>query len=74
MGSFPNGGIATWGHHRVWLTPNPNNQMYKRKNFSIHGGWRSGSAGCIDLTNKMDDFAKWYEDNAKDVPLIVKYQ
>ncbi len=33
-----------------------------------------GSRGCIDLANQMDDFTKWYENNAKDIPLIVKYK
>jgi len=33
IGGFPSGGTATWGNHRVWLTPNSNNQMYGRTNF-----------------------------------------
>jgi hypothetical protein len=72
-GPWP-GAQDSWGTRRVWLKPNESNQMFGRKNLTIHGGSIPESRGCIDLANQMDDFAKWYEDNAKDVPLIVKYK
>ena len=72
-GPWP-GAQDAWGTRRVWLKPNESNQMFNRTNLSIHGGSEPGSRGCIDLTNQMDDFAKWYENNARDVPLIVKYK
>ncbi len=32
-----------------------------------------GSAGCIDLTSGMDDFAKWFKTNGKDLIIKVEY-
>lgn len=51
------GGTPAWGRYRFWLKPGENTQTFGRDNFSIHGGWTPGSAGCIDLTSEMDDFA-----------------
>ncbi len=45
------------GSYRFWLRPKADTNTFGRDNFSIHGGWFPGSAGCIDLTSKMDDFA-----------------
>lgn len=50
------GGVPAWGKHRFWLTPAENTRTFGRDNFSIHGGWVPGSAGCIDLTDQMDEF------------------
>jgi len=55
-GPWP-GGTRSWGNHRFWLTPEAKTDTFGRDNFSIHGGWIPGSAGCIDLTNEMDEFA-----------------
>ncbi len=55
-GPFP-GGRTAWGNYRFWLTPHPHTKTMGRDNFAIHGGWFPGSAGCIDLTDEMDDFA-----------------
>lgn len=55
-GKWP-GGTTARGHYRVWLEPDANTQTFGRDNFSIHGGLFPGSAGCIDLTGEMDDFA-----------------
>lgn len=55
-GPWP-GAKPSWGNYRVWLAPDPNTQTFGRDNFSIHGGSTPGSAGCIDLTSEMDDFA-----------------
>lgn len=55
-GPWPHGKPA-WGNYRVWLAPDHKTQTFGRDNFSIHGGWTPGSAGCIDLTSEMDDFA-----------------
>ena len=46
---------------------------YGRDNFSIHGDTEPGSAGCIDLTNYIDNFINWFENNNKDVILHVRY-
>ena len=67
------GGAAAWGEQRVWLEPSFNTNTYGRDNFSIHGGVTPGSAGCIDLTWQMPDFAKWYRNNGKDMIIHVKY-
>ena len=67
------GGSAAWGNHRIWLEPANETNTLNRSNFSIHGGVSFGSAGCIDLENGMDGFAKWFEKNGKDVIVHVKY-
>lgn len=51
------GGTPAWGRYRLWLKPDASTKTFGRDNFSIHGGWTPGSAGCIDLTSEMDDFA-----------------
>lgn len=50
------GDTPAWGKYRFWLKPSASTQTFGRDNFSIHGGWTPGSAGCIDLTSEMDDF------------------
>lgn len=55
-GEWP-GGTAAWGRHRFWLTPKAGTETFGRDGFSIHGGTAPGSAGCIDLTDEMDEFA-----------------
>lgn len=50
------GGRPSWGNYRAWLTPKPRTQTYGRGGFAIHGGSEPGSAGCIDLTDTMDEF------------------
>jgi hypothetical protein len=51
------GGTPAWGNYRFWLKPEAGTNTFGRDSFSIHGGWTPGSAGCIDLTSEMDDFA-----------------
>lgn len=67
------GSTMSWGKSRVWLEPAKETNTYGRGGFSIHGGWEPGSAGCIDLTEQMDDFAKWFKNNGKDLILYVTY-
>ena len=55
-GEWP-GGQSSWGRYRFWLTPAPSTETLGRDKFSIHGGSSPGSAGCIDLTDHMDEFA-----------------
>jgi hypothetical protein len=50
-------GTPAWGKYRFWLEPGPDAKTFGRDNFSIHGGLVPASAGCIDLTSEMDDFA-----------------
>ena len=70
--AWPGGSIA-WGEQRVWLEPSKDTNTYGRDNFSIHGGSVPGSAGCIDLTGQMSEFAQWYKENDKDIIIHVKY-
>ena len=63
----------SWGISRVWLEPSKNTNTLGRDNFSIHGGIEPGSAGCIDLTNYIDNFTNWFENNGLDLILSVKY-
>ncbi|TSD87794.1 DUF2778 domain-containing protein [Mycobacterium sp. KBS0706] len=51
------GNEMSWGNYRLWLRPLRNVNTFGRDGFTIHGGWYPGSAGCIDLTGNMDDFA-----------------
>lgn len=72
MGKWP-GGRWAWGNSRIWLEPESGTNTYGRSNFSIHGGSEAGSAGCIDLTDKMDDFANTFRNYGHDLLLKVKY-
>ena len=55
-GPWP-GGTPVWGKNRIWLEPMPGTNALGRTDLAIHGGWIQGSAGCIDLTGLMPDFA-----------------
>ena len=72
VGTWP-GSIESWGSQRVWLEPGNDTDTMGRNNFSIHGGTKPGSAGCIDLTNQMGIFAFWFLNNGKDMIVHVKY-
>jgi len=41
--------------------------------FSIHGGWVAGSAGCIDMTSKIQEFVVLFGFIGKDLIVTVKY-
>lgn len=67
-----------WGNYRAPLTPYPGQDMFNRDSFYIHGGSIPGSHGCIDLTDQMDDFAKYYivwqkETGNNSIDLTVDY-
>lgn len=68
------GGKSSWGRNRVWLQPRPGTNTHGRTGFSIHGGDTPGSAGCVDLTTAMPDFASEFVSYGKDLVLKVKYQ
>ncbi len=62
-----------WGDVYTPLKASPNTNTYGRDSFYIHGGWFAGSAGCIDLTGKNEQFhsiIRLYERNFR---LVVKY-
>jgi len=40
---------------------------------AIHGGDIPGSAGCIDLTHNMPDFANTFRNLGRDLKLYVDY-
>ncbi len=58
---------------RVWLEPSKETNTYGRDRFSIHGGWFSGSAGCIDLTSQIDNFVALFGFIGKDLIVNVQY-
>ena len=69
----------SWGNYRLRITPIGNQKMYDRGDFYVHGGSLAGSHGCIDLTNNMDDFAKFFgvwssANKKKTIPMVVKYK
>ena len=68
------GGESSWGRHRVWLHPlDSSTHTFGRSGFSIHGGDSPGSAGCIDLTTHIDDFAKRFVEYDTDLVVHVDY-
>jgi len=69
----------SWGNYRLPITPSKGNQMYGRGSFYVHGGSLRGSHGCIDLTDDMEDFAKFFgiwsaSTKKKQIPLLVNYK
>lgn len=72
-GKWP-GSVIAWGAHRVWLHPKDGTNTYGRKDFSIHGGWKAGSAGCIDLTSYIGEFVSMFLEYGKDMELVVEYR
>ena len=72
IGSWP-GSYYSWGNSRVWLEPSKETNTYGRDDFSIHGGWVPGSAGCIDLTSNMDNFVALFDYIGNDLIIQVEY-
>lgn len=69
----------SWGNYRLRITPTGGQKMYGRGDFYVHGGSLAGSHGCIDLTDAMDDFAKFFgvwssANKKKTIPMVVKYK
>ena len=71
-GEWP-GGRYSWGNNRIWLEPVQGTDNKNRTNLSIHGGKEYGSKGCIDLTDKMDEFTEKFKKYGHDMILRVKY-
>ena len=71
-GGWP-GSEYSWGNSRVWLEPSKETNTYGRDDFSIHGGWVPGSAGCIDLTSNMDNFVALFDYIGNDLIIKVEY-
>jgi hypothetical protein len=69
----------SWGNYRLKITPIGGQKMYGRSSFYVHGGSLEGSHGCIDLTDQMQDFAKFFgvwssANKKKTLPMTVKYK
>ena len=79
-GQWP-GGLISWGNARVWLNPQEVNVIdpstglpIMRNNFSIHGGWVLGSAGCIDMTsNDLPFFRMLGQSKESNIKVRVNY-
>ncbi len=67
------GGKDSWGNNRIWLEPVQGTDNKDRTGLSIHGGKEYGSGGCIDLTDKMDEFTDKFKKYGHDMILNVKY-
>ena len=63
----------SWGNNRIWLEPARGTDNKDRTHLSIHGGKEYGSKGCIDLTDKMDEFTDKLKKYGHDMLLNVKY-
>lgn len=50
------GSASAWGNYRITIHVFPGTKIYDRGGFFLHGGTVPGSAGCIDLSLRMDDF------------------
>lgn len=77
LGRFP-GGTTPWGNCRIPITKTEEQaKKTERDGFTIHGGSRRGSAGCIDLTDNDEKFCNFIEKyRGKDqnsIPLTVEY-
>jgi Protein of unknown function (DUF2778) len=69
---------AGWGNYRITLRIYPGTVTHGRGGFFIHGGSTPGSAGCIDLTSRMDQFvldlrARVGRSNNCYIPVKVEY-
>lgn len=69
----------SWGNYRLRINPTGGQKMYGRGDFYVHGGSLGGSHGCIDLTDEMEDFAKFFtvwstSNGKKTIPMTVKYK
>jgi hypothetical protein len=71
------GGTRSWGTERVWADPTKatveSGLTFGRSDMAIHGGEIPGSAGCIDLTQQMADFAKKFRRLGIDLKLYIDY-
>jgi hypothetical protein len=68
----------SWGDYRLRINSNVGTVTHGRGDFYVHGGSFEGSHGCIDLTDSMEDFAKFFgtwstSTNKKTIPLVVDY-
>lgn len=77
FGKYP-GSTYAWGNCRIPITKTEEQtKKTERDGFTIHGGSRRGSAGCIDLTDKDEKFCNFIEKyRGKDqnsIPLTVEY-
>ena len=71
-GTWP-GSLYSWGASRVKLESSQQTNTYGRGGFYIHGGWVSGSAGCIDLTSNIDNFVALFDYIGNDLIIKVEY-
>ena len=62
-----------WGESRIPIKPMPNTNTFGRQSMYVHGGAVPGSAGCIDLTYRNNDFYNDFQKYDDDLPLEVKY-
>lgn len=72
LGKWP-GGTYSWGKNRIWLEPVKGTDNQDRTGLTIHGGKSYGSQGCIDLTDKMEEFTDRFKKYGNDMILDVKY-
>jgi hypothetical protein len=69
---------GAWGNYWITIHPFPDTITHGRGGFFIHGGSTAGSAGCIDLTPRMDKFVEAIRGEVGESPecyieLIVRY-
>src|SRR6056297_1584138 len=47
-----------WGDYRITIHPFTTTETFGRGGFFIHGGTTRGSAGCIDLCGRINQFVR----------------
>ncbi len=62
-----------WGWIVTPLIPSKDTRTFGRKGFFIHGGLFPGSNGCIDLTEKNEDFHTYMRMYRRNFTLTVRY-
>jgi RHS repeat-associated protein len=67
------GGTHAWGTIRAPFTPAPGTNTYGRGGFFLHGGAVPGSAGCIDVCDRIVDVFSDIPRSVDTVPVDVDY-
>jgi hypothetical protein len=70
--------MIAWGNYRMPIIKKSGTETFGRGSFYLHGGGLSGSIGCIDLVDRIDDFVSTYKSylsrtGNKTIDLFVDY-
>ena len=57
--------LNSWGKHRITIHPFTTTETFGRGGFFLHGGSTPGSAGCIDVLDKISEVRTLIEEAAE---------